>query len=245
MKVDVVVLIGQNKENCDDTVLVNEHIFNNESATIEEDISCAFVADGVGGNPGGKDASMFLLKKISKTDFSQCIKEDIRKKLIDINNELIHYAATVPGKEKMATTLTGFLKGKNGYYMVHIGNTRMYYKQGNYLKQVSVDQTRYQVLINLRSYEEAEACNKSIITGCFGGGNNSLISTLVVEKIDQDRLPDLIVLTSDGIHDFLTIEDLEDNLVLSPELENVETIVALAIEKLSEDDKSIVVIKNK
>lgn len=245
MRIDVVVAIGPNKDNCDDSVLVNNRVFNNESDSLNEEIKAVFVADGVGGSPGGKDASLFLLNEIRKVDFSQFDENDIRNKLKEINLSLIESAHSIPGKEKMATTLTGILKGISGYYMVHIGNTRMYFKQGNYLKQISTDQTQYQSLLNMGRYVEAESCNKSVILGCFGGENNSYIASLVVEKIEASRLPDMILLTSDGIHDALTIEEMEKIIVSSSTVEDVRKLVDLATEKVSEDDKSVVIIRSR
>ncbi len=241
--ISVVVRIGPDKEYCDDAALVNEQVFNNESAIIEEAPLSVFVADGVGGNAGGKEASAFLLNAIKNTNFNNTDSDGLYEKLLSINDDLLQYALSIPGKEQMATTLTGFIKLNDGYYLVHIGNTRMYVKQGSYLKQITTDQTQYQKLIDLGRFEEAEMCNKSVITGCFGGGKNSYVSSLFVRKLDFDRFPDLVVLTSDGIHDYLDIDILEDTVLADPSIDGINSIIQKAIDVSSDDDKTVIVIK--
>ena len=54
--------------------------------------------------------------------------------------------------------------------MIHCGNSRIYSLQGNFLKQVTEDQTTYQWLMATGNIEAAEHCNKSEIRGAFGGG---------------------------------------------------------------------------
>lgn len=245
MIISSIVKKGTNKENCDDTVLINHHLLNDDCIKIEDEpFCCVFVADGVGGNKGGRDASQYLLNHIEPSELEGKDDNEVIQYFENINSELIEYASHLGEKFNMATTLTGLIKVNRKYFLVHIGNTRMFVKQGSFLKQVTVDQTQYQQLINMGEYEAAERTNKSVILGCFGGGNTKYLSTLEVAQVFEEELPEVIILTSDGIHDFIDIDGIEDWMNDYQSLDDFNTIIDHANELGSIDDKSVVYIQN-
>ena len=67
---------------------------------------------------------------------------------------------SIPDKSEMATTLTCVVATKDGYYLIHAGNTRLYVMQGSYLKQLTVDHTTYNWLVACGQYEVAKVCRK-------------------------------------------------------------------------------------
>ena len=245
MIISSIVKKGTIKDNCDDTVLINNHLINDECMKIEDEpFSCVFVADGVGGNKGGKDASQYLLNHIEPSELEGKDENGVFQYFGNLNLELIEYASHLGEKFNMATTLTGLIKVDKKYFLVHIGNTRMFVKQGSFLKQVTVDQTQYQQLINMGQYEAAKRTNKSAILGCFGGGNAKYFSTLEVAQIFEEELPEIIILTSDGIHDFIDIDRIEDWMNGYQSLDDFNTIIEQANELGSTDDKSVIYIQN-
>ena len=234
--------IGVNKKNCDDSVLINDVLINDDWHISKiKQIEKIFVADGVGGNKGGKEASKFVLSSIGNEDFSRCNKEQIRQKIISINEKLLEYANHTEDMQQMATTLTGIVYANKKYYMIHIGNTRLYVKQGSFLRQVSNDQTQYQRLLDMGMVREAEESNRSAIVGCMGGGSPKYVSTLEVAEIFETGMPDTMLLTSDGIHDYMDIDTIEDWVNSFKNKEDFENLIAESLSKGSEDDKSIIV----
>lgn len=233
------------KENCDDSALIDSVVLNNEMRCIDVNgFNCVCVADGVGGNKGGKDASKYVLSKVANINLDGIDGNQLREKLLDINRELVDYGHTTEDKKQMATTFTGIFKLGDGYYIAHIGNTRIYIKQGNYLKQITNDHTQYQSLIDRGMYREAEVVNRSTITGCFGGGDNKYGEMLEVYKVFDNRLPEQILLTSDGIHDYLDIDTLEEWLFKFVSEEDFKRVVSDSEARGSRDDKTIVIINN-
>lgn len=87
-----------------------------------------------------------------------------------------------------------------------IGNTRAYVLQGRYLKQLTVDHTVYNKLLKMGRIDEASQCNKNEIPNCLGGKDASLASALSVTPLQTFSL---LLLTSDGVHDFVSIDELE------------------------------------
>ncbi|MBE5837972.1 PP2C family protein-serine/threonine phosphatase [Butyrivibrio sp.] len=243
MQVSVGVSIGIGKNQCDDTALVGQEVINNQSYSFETDgyVSVA-VADGVGGNKGGKEASLFVTDALSKLQFAN--ETELRNKIVDLNNELIQYASGVSEKEKMATTLTyvGFCGEES--YLVHIGNTRLYAARGAYLKQITEDHTTYQWLLSTGQTEAAESCNKNEITACLGGGNADLADKLVVQRIFEENKPKCVLITSDGVHEFVETDNLEDELQKNTDdLSKVASIIRIAEENGSTDDKTVMIIR--
>ena len=179
MKISVGVQRGQNKLYCDDTVLVGKTIINDREVLIDDTVPFAIcVADGVGGNAGGKDASIFVMQEILSLLPEYVEKNGLYKYFQDMNQALLKYGDQTSDKKTMATTFTGLFFVGDKIYLVHIGNTRLYSMQGAYLKQLTEDHTTYQWLINAGQYEVAEQCNKNEITACFGGGNTNLANSL-------------------------------------------------------------------
>jgi protein phosphatase len=265
MKITYQVKIGVNKKECEDHALIYTKgntplIENNTQGSVEITLpAIVAVADGVGGNPGGFDASKFVLTEISKLDFDEVFgtnieeieeKEYLKKlkdKFLKINDDLITYSSEISGKTKMATTLSCAMISENKIITVHCGNTRIYSKNSDYLKQLTTDHTTYQNLMNQGLIEAAENCNKCEITNCFGGGDPRFVAWIKLENVKlNNKLPKSIILTSDGIHEFVDENDFED--ILNEKdvdtLQKTENLIQNALKHDSQDDKTIIIIEN-
>ena len=244
MIISVGVKIGINKQMCDDTVVINNTIINDDySEFTTGEIRIVGVADGVGGNSGGKLASLFISQILSQKEFSTD-SDGIRKQIIELNNLLITYASSSIEQKQMATTLTALVYSGGKYFLIHIGNTRMYVGQGSYLKQITEDHTTYQWLLSCGRFEEAESCNKNEIYSCLGGGNDNLINKIEVSEIFEDGFPDCIVFTSDGVHEYVDIDKLEE-IVFSEIADNeiTEQVIKTAEINGSKDDKTFIILR--
>lgn len=199
---------GEGKETSEDSVLVGSQLYSDvmDTAEIPEN-GFVCVADGVGGNQAGEIASSFVLEALSECGWEE--DEALRKKLKEINHQLIEEGRGDQSRRNMATTLSGLCFEGDQMKLVHIGNTRIYAMQGHYLKQLTSDHTVYNWLKSLGRTEEAEACNKNEITSCFGGGDEKLMERLQILPVNPVRT---LLLTSDGIHEHVGIDDLEDIL---------------------------------
>ncbi len=245
MKIASYVMTGKNKIECEDTAIFNRIVINNRVMCMDDDaFFCVGVADGVGGNAGGRIASRYVAHQICQTDFLSMTQQDIYAFITEINTNLITHAASIPDKSEMATTLTCVVAAKDGHYLIHAGNTRLYVMQGAYLKQLTVDHTTYDWLVECGQYEAAKTCRKSEINCCIGGGSQKYIKRLVVEKIFDDFFPNTLLLTSDGIHDFVTIDCMEDTLSSSnSDFDAIRIIAELARKNGSTDDTTIIILR--
>ena len=223
----------------EDAVLVGSEVLSETSGAMampESGFIC--VADGVGGNRGGAEASRFILSELAA--WREQTAPDLKAFLQSVNERLICTAAEEGVAPEMASTLTGICITNGCYRIVHVGNTRAYVKQGNYLKQITADHTAYNWLMSMGEAEAAERCNKNEITNCFGGGNPALLARLFVADCQQFSLA---LLTSDGIHEYVDLDTLEE--IIAGEgsyAEKCEEIVRRAIEAGSQDDLSVVIV---
>lgn len=230
MKISAVTLCGAGKAKSEDRVLVGGKILCNEHYYVEYDLPVAVgVADGVGGNAGGGRAAQFVCERLSAAELTE-------ENAAEINNELISLAWKTPGFEAMGTTFSGVVGNK----ILHIGNTRVYSVQGGYLKQLTSDMTTYNYLRSIGRLEESEQCSRSEITACFGGGRRSLFRPQLLDFTPAGT----VVITSDGVHDYLEADVMESILAQSTDdLSACKTISEKAKNSGSEDDVSVVLVR--
>lgn len=239
--IHILTRAGKYKDISEDAVLIAKEVLVDTDGVFELSIpSFICLSDGVGGNKAGNEASEYILNElasISPDDMHQ-----LRNHLIDINERLIIRSMINQNLNNMATTITGFYFTQTEVYLIHIGNTRAFLMQGKYLKQITSDHTTYNYLRSIGQYEEADRCNRSEITNCLGGGNSKLGSKLVVSKLQPFKRA---LLTSDGAHEFLSIDVLEDILSMDiSDSDKCEKIYDMAVLGGSEDDISVVLINN-
>ena len=198
MKIFVYSKKGNRKNVCEDAAMVAGAIICDSYFEVQtEEMYSVAIADGVGGNAGGDCASKYVLNKMNKISVENLSEGYLKQFIDETNNELLHYASSITGKENMATTLTGLILTLDKGYIFHVGNTRLYGLQGNYLKQLTEDQTTYQWLLNIGQIEAAEKCNKNEITHCLGGGNSQYGSAICVKEYDTLNTYKRLLLTTD------------------------------------------------
>ena len=229
---------GTHHDTSEDAVLVGTDILAETKEILEmPEAGFICIADGVGGNNGGAQAAHFVLDALTNPDITP---EILREILISINQSLIEKAGETPEAASMATTLTGVFVHEDSYQLIHVGNTRASIKQGRFLKQITSDHTTYNWLKSSGQSEAADTCNKNEITNCFGGANPALLAKLIVTELNPFSL---MILTSDGVHEYVDLDTLEDILFgESPFWEKCEAILDEAAGNGSEDDMTIVVI---
>lgn len=244
MNVYCSISTGKKKNVCDDSALIGNAVINAESRSFVDVNNFVCIGDGVGEFKGGKDASMFIMNYIKSNPLSSVCKNEIKTYMEVMNQCLIEYATRTDDRKQMATTFTGLIIKDESAVVVHTGNTRLYGLQGSYLKQMTKDHTTYQRLLTAGQYEAAELCNKNEITACFGAGTISALKFIDIYEFTNSNLPNVMILTSDGIHEYVDIDDLEKMICASePDGVIAERITKMALENGSEDDMTITIVR--
>lgn len=249
MKIYAYVEKGMGKTECQDRVLVGDTIlaggFLTAEYTGEQNLLVA-IADGVGGYQGGEKASLLAVDSIRVLNRrTSLIEEDIKALMRHTNEQIKNAGRMNPGCESMATTLTALAMNKEKAVVIHIGNCRLYSGK-RFLQPLTKDQTVVADMVDRGEMTEEEAAVSPIrnqINACLGGNMEGLFEKIRVET--QNNISEQegnLILTCDGIHDYVDVEILEDLLGKGTNAKTVcEEIAGLAREKGSADDISIII----
>ena len=164
-------------------------------------VAWAVVCDGMGGAAGGNIASALAVKVISEKinnsynaqmkDIS--IKNMLHSALVAANLEVFDMSLERPELRGMGTTVVCAIVKEGQAYIMHAGDSRAYIVSDNELKQITMDHSMVQDLVNKGKITEEEAAvhpNKNIITRALG-----VEKTIEIEfrQVDLDRGNTLII----------------------------------------------------
>lgn len=209
MRVYLNTKMGTGRQTSDDRVLVGHGTYEDTDAEVFIDYGAVAIADGVGGNNAGGTAADIVCKGIADAhEVTEALFAGINQKVLSTGN-------ADDSLRGMATTLSGIFFSKPGSQVLfHIGNTRIYSIQAlRYLAQITKDDTVVDYLLRSGKLTETEAevyPSRNEITACFGGGRESLFR-ITLEELDARKYTHFL-LTSDGIHETLSLDDMEDIL---------------------------------
>lgn len=236
MNVVAVTQKGFKKEENEDRILIGKSVIASGAFQTKEPVKLVAIADGVGGNQAGAVASQFVMHQLAQEN---CVSE---KAFLQINHNILSLSAKKQEYYGMATTLSGICFFPDHSEVFSIGNTRVYTIQSRkYLKQITSDDTTLHFLLSTGqiSAESAKSFErKNEITACFGGGSSSLFK---MKHKTVEGLLSPFLLTSDGVHDYVSVDQMEEILLeFGWTLEACEQIIAAAYANGSKDDVSII-----
>lgn len=236
MNIIAITRKGPSKVENEDRIVIGKNLLaeGNVQATFSSGIVA--VADGVGGNNAGAVASHFVAQNLTSID------EASQEVFARINSDLLQLSETCANYSNMATTLSGICVSGSKTILFSVGNTRVYLLQGGkYLKQLTNDDTtlNYLLATGHLAAEDAESFSrKNEITACFGGGAAHLLK-IKCNPVDSLTAP--FMMTSDGIHDYVSVDQMED--IISEyglSFNTCEALAAAARAGGSHDDISII-----
>lgn len=245
MQVVAITDIGRVREINEDYVMV--------CPLDEGELSLAILADGMGGHLAGEVASRDATETIATTILTELAKEDDQIDLeplisnaIATANSIIYSRAQSNVKYKgMGTTVVLALADTNKAIIGHIGDSRAYLYSSGDLQQLTSDHTLVnQLLISEKiSLEEAENHpQKNVLIRALGTDQEVEIELQTIDWIEGD----LLLLSSDGLSNKLTIDELSRQLAKSDQDLAVlaENLVDAANELGGEDNISLIILKN-
>lgn len=237
MKIYAATQKGLQKKENEDRVVINHTILSFGKFYGELEQGILAVADGVGGNLAGAVASHYVANALGEY---QSVDASLFQK---INQGLIEASNSNADWRKMATTLAGVCINESGVQLFWVGNSRVYAVQGGkYLKQLTQDDTTINFLLStgqLSPDEVEDFPKKNEIIACFGAGDESLLNMKIEALVAP---PSMFLLTSDGIHDHLSIDDIEDVIQSAHSLcEICDLLINQAVQEGSTDDLSVMI----
>lgn len=216
---------------------------------ISEDISWAVVCDGMGGVNGGDIASQLAVKTIkdcfSKIDFFNDLKDNTEKILKEAiekaNLEIYLKSKSDKNLIGMGTTIVLVLSLKDKVHVAHVGDSRAYLVSDNSIKQLTIDHSVVQELLNDGeiTHEEAKVHpNRNIITRALGLDENVNIDYLTENKKTNDK----IIICTDGLTDYFDENEILDYFKNKKENKLVDEFILTANERGGSDNITVVIM---
>lgn len=240
---------GRVHETNDDAALLNhsivhEGIFKGYS---ESDDGIFAVADGVGSIRQSELASREVLNRLRECNARQI--EDIKKNICQSNKELLSLTKLHGLNQVLSTTLC--MVSVLGAQLVsfNLGNSRLYRFRDGYLRLLTTDHTKVQELVDggmLDSYDAKEHPDSNIITKFLGSEFFSPEWLDVVEHTEILNDDDILLLCSDGIHEHVDIDLLEEILSVEADLEELaDVMIRCANDAGGYDNATVVLVRRK
>ncbi len=206
----------------------------------------AVVADGMGGHAGGDVASaatvldMIHLDRGGYDADAGTVLADEIQTANSLLSELVHQNPKLAG---MGTTVTALLLAEGKLHFAHIGDSRAYRLRDGEFKQVSVDHTFVQRLIDegrLRPEEAESHPHKNVLMRVLGDVDAS--PELDLDVLDV-RPGDRWLLCSDGLN-YVAGHAVERTVRETKDLrECVETLVNLTLDAGSPDNVTVIMVE--
>jgi serine/threonine protein phosphatase PrpC len=233
---------------------------NEDSLLCNNELSLFAVADGMGGHLGGERASRMaveiLEREIEKarqegqlaTPLSELppgephpIRALLRRAVIEADRNIYEAAMANPALAGMGTTLTVLLFAGDQLHMGHVGDSRAYLYRDGRARQLTEDHSwiQEQVRAGLISAEEAkESRFRNIITRSVGF-EPSVEPDLAGIAVQAG---DCFVLCSDGLSNYLNIDELAQVLTGHFYRDVAKVFVDLANERGGDDNVTCLVV---
>lgn len=224
--------VGRIRAKNDDSAYVGRHL--------------AVVADGMGGHAGGDVASAATVLDMIHLDTDEyegdagTVLADEIQTANSLLSELVHINPKLAG---MGTTVTALLLAEGKLHFAHIGDSRAYRLRDGEFKQISIDHTFVQRLIDegrLRPEEAETHPHKNVLMRVLGDVDAS-------PELDLDTLDvqpgERWLLCSDGLN-YVAGHVVERTVRETKDMrECVETLVDLTLEAGAPDNVTVVMVE--
>jgi len=210
------------------------------------------VADGMGGYNGGEIASSlavtatkdFIENNFAETEHTKEKLQELVKNAIEYANMLVYEKSKeVQELEGMGTTIEVALVHNNRVYVGHVGDSRIYRIRKNIIRKITTDHSYVEKLVKDGTISKEQAVHhpkKNMLMKALG-------CTSFVEpdvSVKGFLKEDVLVLTSDGLTNMVTDEEIYNIIT-----DNIEVATDKLIKRANEagglDNITVIVVLNK
>ena len=218
------------------------------TGSFEDGTVWCVVCDGMGGAAAGDVASKVATALISKR-IEGCYNSKMKPSSVGnllesainfANIEIYDMSRENPQYQGMGTTVVAVIANDQTVYISHAGDSRAYMKSGEEFKQLTVDHSIVQEMVNRGEISEEEAEHhpiKNYITRALGV-DNSISVDFSYFDFNKD---DIILVCTDGLTNMVESEKIKEIL---GKKNSSEKLVDMAIKNGGSDNITAVVIEN-
>jgi serine/threonine protein phosphatase PrpC len=204
------------------------------------------VSDGLGGHAAGEVASALVVESVRRSlvrrkPAGEEPPDSLMVKAIERANREVWEAARLPGREKMAATLTAvYIRGATAH-IAEVGDSRAYLLRGGVIEQVTRDQSYVQLLVDagtLTSEQGKRSQLNNVLVQAMGFAPDV---TVALGRLDL-RLRDCLILCSDGLSNKVRPEELRGIVLGSRRLDDAcMHMIDLANKRGGNDNITVIV----
>lgn len=231
---------------CGDFRQKNEdHCFMNDSGQL------LVVADGMGGHHGGARASKIvasacaneLAPLVGEHNIDDCVLQArIHRCVQHARDEMIQWVSDNPVDEQMGTTLAVAMVIGQRLYVANVGDSRVYLFHRGHLRQLTVDETLAQALVEAGAMTPENASNsqyRHMLMNCVGVRE---IEHLPDVRSYPLEVHDRLVLGTDGFTEYVSEHEIAEVLesYACPQFA-ADKLVELAVANQSTDNVTVIV----
>ncbi len=231
-----------------------KRVRNQDFYLLDGDVGLYVLADGMGGQPGGGEASEISISAI-KAEFRKIIskpgeytREEYHEIIQNLYNvarcSLNQFASQRQDLKRLGTTivLVLFCPTDKTLYIGNVGDSRAYLYKDKSLWQLTEDHTLINELSKLGNIdEEFGFTKKNILTKAVIASNAEIKCDIFERKL---AVGEIVLLCSDGLHGM--VDDKEINYVLKTTEDTSivpDKLVDLANDHGGEDNITVLVLK--
>ncbi|WP_301860648.1 Stp1/IreP family PP2C-type Ser/Thr phosphatase [uncultured Megasphaera sp.] len=186
---------------------------NEDSFYISSDHDVLAVADGMGGYVGGEIASRTAVEAIAYyfRNFTFAAPVQLEKAIQYANSSILSKVHIDPSLQGMGTTISLVTLVRGMAFWGHVGDSRIYACRGDEMKQITVDHTIVQVLLEKGKITAAEVAThpqRHVLTRAAGVDETLLVDSGAFPVQKGDR----ILICSDGLTSFIDPELLRQSV---------------------------------
>ncbi len=206
------------------------------------------VADGMGGHAAGEVASEIAVKALAEVDAAVLSGDRAGEALADAaaaaSEKIERYGHEVPGAAGLGTTLVAALITNQQLVIGHAGDSRAWLVTAEGVEQLTKDHSAVQVAVDRGALTREEAATspyRNIIFRNLGDGSEERLEMFPKEGRLQPQDGTVVLLTSDGAHDYLSEAEMLEHLTGSDSLEaGLEQLLRCAYHNGSQDNITLV-----
>jgi len=231
---------------------------NEDCFVSAEDLRLFVVADGMGGHAAGEVASRVAVESIENfirrshetTDFSWpygidpglSYEANRLKTAVSLANRRINrLAENHDDYLGMGTTVVCALLSGGQLVVAHVGDSRLYIRNGKGLDQLTQDDSWAATVLGGKAAAKGpRAATRHVLTNVLGARPDTLVHLFERDLAGDETL----LLCSDGLHGSVPHETLNDIMASNQELPTlVRTLVTTALEHGSRDNITALVVR--
>jgi protein phosphatase len=202
------------------------------------------VADGMGGERGGAEASQIAtstLKDHYYLDSNPDLPGSLLHAMRVANGKVCEHARTSPELSRMGTTCSALVINGGEAFFAHVGDSRIYFIRSGNMSQLTQDHTLVSSLVRA-GYLTAEQAEKhgakNILDRAFGQEDVEIDLGVPIELQDGD----VFVLCSDGLYRVVADEEIREAAQRAPG-EAADALTEAALSRGAPDNVTTIVAR--